>query len=139
MLANLGLTHQLIEVLFSLFHDKLISLFHFLSLPLSLSLTPLITEPLSSSSFSLGPFFIFFSSRFTGHFFLICFLKLFFYFYSTMQFEGFLLQGLWSEIALYCGFEFFFLVILLSMLFFVACVLQDWSKIASWNCWVNSF
>ena len=55
-----------------------------------------------------------------------------------MQVEGFLLQGLWSEIALYCGFE-VFLVILLSMLFFVAWVLQDWSKIASWNCWVDSF
>ena len=35
--------------------------------------------------------------------------------------------------------SFFFLVILLSMLFFVAWVLQDWSKIASWNCWVDSF
>lgn len=50
-----------------------------------------------------------------------------------------MLQVLWSEIALYCGFEFFFLVILLSMLFFVAWVLQDWSKIASWNCFFNCF
>ena len=57
MLANLDPTHQPIEVLFSLFHDKLISLFPFPSLPLSLSLAPLFTTLLSSSSFSLGPFF----------------------------------------------------------------------------------
>ena len=139
MLANLGLTHQLIEVLFSLFHDKLISLFHFLSLPLSLSLTPLITEPLSSSSFSLGPFFIFFSTRFTGHFFLIFFLNYFFIFIQLCNLKVFCCKACEVKLLYIVVLSFFFLVILLSMLFFVACVLQDWSKIASWNCWVNSF
>ena len=74
---HLVLSHFYEEIilwfLFSLFHDKLIALFPFPSLPLCLSLTPLITAPSSSSPFSLGPFFFFFSSRFTGHFFLLSF------------------------------------------------------------------
>ena len=109
--ANPDPTHQPIKSrCFSLSLSwQALSLFSFLSLPPSSSLHLSSQHLFLLCLFPYVPFFFFFSLRFTSHFFLLSFFFLInFLSLFKYAFEGFPLQGLWSEIALYCGFEFFF-------------------------------